>query len=161
MTRRRNTDSDYVRGDHWLIDDRSGEKIRSSDAVREWDGTIVHRDDAEPRHPQDFVRAKRDRQAVRVARPPPPDVFRGPPETTVSTAGAAGDTGLEVASSVDFNVNDRFSVMLDNGEAHVGIVTSVADSTHIAFTGEPLAWSVAAGALVSNLSRTPTLGGDL
>ena len=36
------------------IDDRSGLKVRWRDLRREWTGMMVHKNDWEPRHPQDF-----------------------------------------------------------------------------------------------------------
>jgi len=66
----------YIPNDHWVICQRSGKVIRASDAVREWTGLIVARDKAEPRHPQDFVRAKEDHQEAKgVVNTEPTDSF--------------------------------------------------------------------------------------
>lgn len=67
--------SEYRAGDHYLICDECGSKIRRSESRKRWDGLIVCREDWETRHPQDFVRGKRDRQAVAVSRPEPADTF--------------------------------------------------------------------------------------
>jgi hypothetical protein len=56
-------------GEHLVTCDRSGRVIYASDARREWNGLLVHKDYWEPRHPQEFVRGVRDRQAVSDARP--------------------------------------------------------------------------------------------
>lgn len=66
---------DYRSGDWNLICDRSGRKIKASEARREWTGAIVHYSEFEERHPQDFVRGRADRQAVPFARPEPDDEF--------------------------------------------------------------------------------------
>jgi hypothetical protein len=63
-------------GDHLVLCDRSGFKVWASDCVTEWNGLRVHKDFADKqRHPQDFVRAVPDRQAVPNARPEPADTF--------------------------------------------------------------------------------------
>lgn len=41
----------YRPGDHWLVSDRSGFDIRASEAVKEWDGKIVHISEYDPKHP--------------------------------------------------------------------------------------------------------------
>ena len=77
----------YKSGDYWVIDDISGFKIRSSDAVKQWDGLLVHRDHADIRNPQDFVRGRKDRQTVPDARPELADVFIGPGEQLMTELG--------------------------------------------------------------------------
>jgi hypothetical protein len=56
--------------------DRCGFDFRLSQLKKEWTGKKVCRDCFETRHPQDFVRAVRDRQIVRDPRPEPADVFQ-------------------------------------------------------------------------------------
>lgn len=65
----------YVPGDHYKICDVCGFKVRASETKRRWDGMITCLPDWEPRHPQDFVRGKVDKQAVTNPRPEPEDVF--------------------------------------------------------------------------------------
>lgn len=65
----------YIEGDHYLIDDRSGFKIRRSEARKTWDNLIVKGDNFERRHPQDFLKGKRDQQAVKEPRSESVDVF--------------------------------------------------------------------------------------
>jgi hypothetical protein len=65
-------------GGHYVICDECGFKIRASESRKRWDGMRVCQQDWEPRHPQDFVRGRRDRQAVANARPEPVDVFLEP-----------------------------------------------------------------------------------
>lgn len=50
-------------GRHLVVDDYSGRVYFSDEVMRTWDGLIVKRDGNEEertRHPQDFVRAKKD-----------------------------------------------------------------------------------------------------
>ena len=47
-------------GNHWVYCDRCSSAIRAKDAKKTWDNLIVCPDDWEPRHPQDFVRGRRD-----------------------------------------------------------------------------------------------------
>lgn len=70
--------NNYRPGDFWRIDDRSGKKVRSSETVKQWDGLIVHRDEYEDRHPQDFVRGRTDHQNVPDPRPEPEGRTVGP-----------------------------------------------------------------------------------
>lgn len=69
----------YRRGGFWRIDDRTGFRVRADRTVKEWDNQIVAREDAEARHPQDFVRSRRDNMAVPDPRPEPADVTQIPP----------------------------------------------------------------------------------
>lgn len=66
----------FIPGDHWVVCDRCGMDIRSSDARETWDNLVVCPDDWEPRHPQDFVRGVPENTAARgLVRPPPADIF--------------------------------------------------------------------------------------
>jgi len=72
-------------GDYNVIDDLMGFKRKASQCRLRWDNILVTREDWEPRHPQDFLRAKPDRQKVENARPEQPDKFfisRTPDELT-------------------------------------------------------------------------------
>lgn len=62
-------------GDWNLICDVCGRKIKASTAKHRWDGYIVCPEDFETRHPQDFVKAKADKQSVPFSRPEPADTF--------------------------------------------------------------------------------------
>lgn len=73
---------EYHHGDFNRICDRSGFKVKASDTVREWNGQIVKREFAEPRHPQDFVRGRKDQQTVHMPRPEAPDSFLNPGDVT-------------------------------------------------------------------------------
>lgn len=65
----------YKPGDYYLTCDECGFKVRKSEVRKRWDGLMVCRADWETRHPQDSLKAKRDRQRVHIARPEPADVF--------------------------------------------------------------------------------------
>lgn len=57
----------YRGGDHYALCDECGFKKRRSELKRRWDNALVCREDWEPRHPQDFVRATQDK--IRVSDP--------------------------------------------------------------------------------------------
>lgn len=66
----------YIPGNHFLICDRCGFKIRRSQARKTWDGLMVCAKRCwEPRHPLDRVKVRIDKQWVRDPRPRPADVF--------------------------------------------------------------------------------------
>jgi hypothetical protein len=69
------TGPSYKPGDYWMICDASGFKMRRSEAKKTWDGRWVRKDFWEPRHPQDFVKGKKDKQSVTPSRSDRPDVF--------------------------------------------------------------------------------------
>lgn len=74
--------SSWIPGDPWVICDRSGLKVRMSDTRKEWNGLRVAKAFYEPRHPQDFVRGRKDDMRVPDARPRQPDVFLEPGDVT-------------------------------------------------------------------------------
>lgn len=67
--------TDYRPGDHYVICDECGFKVRASETRKRWDNYRVCTKDWEPRHPQDYVRGRRDRQRVSDPRPETVDVF--------------------------------------------------------------------------------------
>lgn len=74
----------YIPGDFWRICDECGFKYRASQTFKRWDGLIVCRADWETRHPQDFVRGRKDIQNVPNPRPEPAEVFVGPLEAIMT-----------------------------------------------------------------------------
>ena len=54
---------------HWVIDEISGQKISSDDAVKNWKGQIVHTRNYEPRHPQDTIKLPAENPSVKDPRP--------------------------------------------------------------------------------------------
>jgi len=75
----------FKSGDNWVTCDRCGMDIYASDAKKDWEGLIVCPEDYEVRHPQDFVRAKKDKIAADLVRPVPTDVTI---DVTYSSEGA-------------------------------------------------------------------------
>jgi len=59
---------DYKPGDNWVECDVCGMDIYASDSKKRWDGLIVCPEDWEIRHPQDFVRARKDKIAATIVR---------------------------------------------------------------------------------------------
>lgn len=62
----------------YRIDDRTGFRVHADRTMKEWDGTIVAREDFETRHPQDFVRGRRDDVRVPDPRPDPEPINQAP-----------------------------------------------------------------------------------
>jgi len=141
----------YRPGDHWLIDDITGLKIRASDARRQWDGLITHKNSWSPRHPQEHVRSTRDQQSVKNPRPRGVDTFVGALTTEINATHAAGTTTVTVLSSTRFGSGDIITVMLDIGDAYRATVQSVPDSTSLLLT-VGLPGSTSAGKAVVNHS---------
>ena len=85
----------YRPGDHWVTCDRCSATILASEARTTWDNLVVCPDDWEPRHPQDFVRAKEDRVAAK-------EPIRSEP-TIVYTEVTFGDTEDTIPASTHTN----------------------------------------------------------
>lgn len=64
MKRRRGSKHDYL-----IRSDRSGFVFPASEMVTQWDGLLVHKSEVEERNPQEFVRARRDPEALTDVRP--------------------------------------------------------------------------------------------
>lgn len=123
---------DFREGDHWVIDDITGQKIRASEARRQWDGLLVHKDTWSPRQPQDLVRGLVDNMVAEPSRPRPVDTFIGPLVTEIKAHYAfssafssafqteriaikAGLRRIKVASTARMQAGDSISIMLDDG----------------------------------------------
>jgi len=66
----------YFKSGEWnLTCDVCSKKIKAHEAKHRWDGFIVCKDDWEPRHEQDFVKAKTDKITVPFQRPIPTLLF--------------------------------------------------------------------------------------
>jgi len=65
----------YDSGDHYVICDRCGFKVRRSQARRTWDNLIVCPVDFEERHPQDFRTGRKDKIYVDEPRSEPENTF--------------------------------------------------------------------------------------
>lgn len=65
----------YESGNYWMVCDRCGFDYRRSNMKEEWNNLWVCKECWEPRHPQDKLRSKKDKQSVQDARPPKTPVF--------------------------------------------------------------------------------------
>lgn len=146
----------YISGDFWRICDHCGNKKRASQTFRTWDGLYVCSEDFETRHPQDFVRGRKDNQNVPNARPEPLDNVGGPLLTNVSVAAAVGATTFSVSSSVRFLAADRIGVFLDSGNVEPHIIQSIPSSTSIHITA-PLGGNVSVGNVVIDYSAVASV----
>lgn len=72
----------YVRGQHNVISDDSGQKFKSGEMRKTWDNKLVHESEWEAKHPQLTIIGREDKQAVTNARP------RQDPPTFVTTGSA-------------------------------------------------------------------------
>lgn len=90
-TSKRTRNPGFIPGDHWVSCHMCSGTFRASDTLRTWDNRIVCRQDWEPRHEQDFVRARyEDTAAKGNVRPQDPDTFIPPfCEDNTSVAGNA------------------------------------------------------------------------
>ena len=61
----------FISGEFNLTCDVCSKKIKAHEAKHRWDGLIVCKDDWEPRHEQDFVKAKTDKITIPFQRPIP------------------------------------------------------------------------------------------
>lgn len=68
--------ADFLRLGDWNVRcDRTGFKRKRSQCKKQWDNLIVQKSSWEPRHPQDFIRSKPDRQQVPDPRSDSEDTF--------------------------------------------------------------------------------------
>lgn len=77
----------YIPGDFYRICDRCGFKHRASETSRTWDNLYVCEPDFETRHPQDFVRGRKDSQIAPNPRPDNDGPFIGPTEALTTEQG--------------------------------------------------------------------------
>ena len=63
----------------------SGFKFPISEAVKNWNGLLVHRSFVDKRNPQDFVKAVPESMALPVSNPEPTDTFLGTNEVTAAS----------------------------------------------------------------------------
>jgi len=72
-------------GDNWVECQVCGMDTYASDIKKRWDGVLVCPEDYETRHPQDFVRARKDKIAATIVAPQPTEIDVSP---TLSGQGA-------------------------------------------------------------------------
>lgn len=148
----------YIPGDFYRICDRCGSKMRASQTSRTWDGLYVCAEDFESRHPQDFVRGRKDVQSVPDARPEPVNNIIGPLTTALTAAATAASTTLTVESSVRFEPDDHIGVVADH-DTIARTVNTVPTSTTITITSR-LGATAAIGSVIINYSAVsePDIG---
>jgi hypothetical protein len=130
------------------VDDLTGFSIWSHDAVKRWDGAIVHRKHWEPRHPQDTIRVPRETSArIPDARPEPVAQFVGPLITLTSAAASAGALTIEVETTARMQAGDHIGLYLASGDLHRAIIQEVTDIDTLIMTA-PLPGAVESGATV-------------
>lgn len=117
----------------------------ASETRKEWNGLRVHKDYWEPRHPQEFVRGRRDDQLVSDARPD------FDPESQLGTATNAETTSAANLTLVSLDTGSaqqlsRASVTITDSNlasyrAHLRVQTSDDEATwtNRGFVGDPLA----------------------
>lgn len=91
----------YKKGDHWVQCQRCATVERSSKIKKEWTGLLVCNECWEPRHEQDFVRARPDNsRAAGPVNPETPDIYLNPTTCTSRIAVAGlGKAGCAVAGN--------------------------------------------------------------
>jgi hypothetical protein len=134
----------WNQGDHLVTDDVTGFTILASESQKQWDGAIVHRSIFETRHPQDLIRARREKPGVINARPPPPDTFIGPLTTMVIATAAAGSTSISVESTVRMEAGDALTISLDTGDTFRVLILTV-DSAETLTLASPLPQATSEG----------------
>ncbi len=111
----------YKPGDYNVICDRCGGQYKRSECAIEWNGLLTClRGCWEERHPQDFVRAKEDRQAVPIARP---DISFEMATTTLSSSASKDDVSIEVDSAANISKRDSIGIGLNDGSVFWTFVT--------------------------------------
>ena len=95
----------YTSGQFNLVCDRCSKKIKAQEAKHEWTGLIVCGDCWEPRHEQDFVRAKQDKITVPFSRPIPELVFTNVNFCTLWTIQGVADQGTADCSQADLDID--------------------------------------------------------
>lgn len=133
-----NSGGTYRPGDNRAVCDECGLVYLRSEMLIRWDKALVCRKDWEPRHPQDFVRGKADKIAVKNARP---DYF-----AATLYDDAEDSTGWTVGSGWTQNI-DKFdhatgSVALDRAITGLSVGTQYLVQSDIVRDGGTLAISL-------------------
>ena len=139
------------RADFWRVCQVCGFQYRSSQTRKRWDGLWVCLPDFEERHPQDFVRGRKDNENVPEPRPEPITTYIGPLSTTLSAAASAGATTLNVELSARMIAADHIGVMLSSGDLHRAINNTIVSASQITLTSATkLPGPASSGALLIN-----------
>ena len=149
----------YIPGDFWRICDQSGFKVRASQTSKQWNNLIVRDCEFEERHPQDFVRGRKDNQNVPDPRPEPTNTFLGALYTNTTAAALPGATTLSVEYTVRWFAGDYAGIALADGTTFRALIQSVPDTTTIVLA-DALPGAVESGAVIINQSAisAPDIG---
>ena len=96
----------YDPGNHWVTCDRCGFEYRNDVMKKTWDNLWVCPYDWEPRQPQDFVRARRDKITPAGALRPVPEFAFDPtaPHITLSALAGVAIAGCAIADFPENNI---------------------------------------------------------
>jgi len=72
----------YRAGAHYVICDICAGRLLNTEAKKNWEGLLVHPRCWDPRHPQELIRARKDKISVKDSRPEGQDVFLNPGDVT-------------------------------------------------------------------------------
>lgn len=160
----------YKRGGWNIQCQRTGFKIKNTQARREWNNLVVRRQSWEPRHPQDFVRGVKDLPGVHLARPRPTQEVAnnanllpdrngwtadgvewdlGTDWGLATTVAGAAD-GWEVTASAPFNVSTDL-VTARSQDIAVGANESVSVGDTLYLSGYITLTTRTAGSLIGKL----------
>jgi hypothetical protein len=141
----------YIPGLFKRVCDRTGFAVMSNETVKQWNGIVVRKKNAEPRHPQEFVRGRGDRQTVPMPRARQPEQSVGPLTTETTADVAAGGHLIGVESAAGFVAGDVLGIILDNLDVFRVVLMAVTGLTEI-YLSTPLPHPAAAGAMITDYS---------
>jgi hypothetical protein len=75
----------FIPGDHYILCEATGFKIRKSEAVQQWDGAWVKKGFEDPKHPLDEVRTPTPARPAYPVRSEPTDSFVTVPLSGIET----------------------------------------------------------------------------
>lgn len=144
-------DKHYVGGEWYRICDRTGFKIRDVRTRKEWTNRIVRNQSWEPRQPQDMVQGVTDDQTVVDPRPRQINQFQGPLGTILISTSPAGETFVNLQSTLRMVMGDLLNIMLDTG---VYFNVAIADilNQNLLQIAKPLPWKASSGNVVIDTS---------
>ena len=124
----------YKPGSFLRVDDRTGFTVYAENTKKEWQGLIVSKETWEPRHPQDFVRGKADKQTVPDPRPGGADTFSGPKHYAMDDNAAAQATVIPLEETTGLAATHRIGLVLDTGDVHRTTIVSVSSGVSVTLT---------------------------
>jgi len=102
----------YQPGNYRFICQVCGFEYRWKDIKKRWDGLYVCPSDYEERHPQDFVKGRKEVMAVPVSSP---DITIQEKSTTLSAGSSKGDKSITVTSASLIAEYESIGITLDDG----------------------------------------------